>query len=258
MTVSLAASAVRTPRTAATRRALLVVLFLGGLLGLAFLFGGSAQAAESPVPSTYAEQVVRSMTPQEGQDARDDLSASAPDTPAVGDAPAQPEPEAGRVITPVDDIAAGDRNLPELPAQDAGVPDTDPGQQQSGQTDPVGGHAAERSSEAGSEAHRGPDAAHPAGDSPVFAAVHPQQTAGAVQEQRDSGRQHRLPLDVPGAPPLNGPSSQHAGDGRHPGGDVQSAATSTAPRFGLVPGAVQTTEAGPTRDRPSAILEFPG
>ncbi|QLH22429.1 hypothetical protein [Streptomyces sp. Rer75] len=36
----------RLPRTVAARRALLAALFLGGFLALAFLFGGSAQAAE--------------------------------------------------------------------------------------------------------------------------------------------------------------------------------------------------------------------
>ncbi|MGW2325375.1 hypothetical protein ACWC5C_06370 [Streptomyces sp. NPDC001700] len=36
----------RLPRTVAARRALLATLFLGGFLALAFLFGGSAQAAE--------------------------------------------------------------------------------------------------------------------------------------------------------------------------------------------------------------------
>lgn len=39
-------AAVRLPRTVAARRALLAALFLGGFLALAFLFGGSAQAAE--------------------------------------------------------------------------------------------------------------------------------------------------------------------------------------------------------------------
>ncbi|MBP8538518.1 hypothetical protein [Streptomyces sp. MK37H] len=38
--------AVRLPRTVAARRALLAALFLGGFLALAFLFGGSAHAAE--------------------------------------------------------------------------------------------------------------------------------------------------------------------------------------------------------------------
>ncbi|MGO4754431.1 hypothetical protein AB4212_38515, partial [Streptomyces sp. 2MCAF27] len=38
--------AVRLPRTAAARRALLAALFLGGFLALAFLFGGSAHAAD--------------------------------------------------------------------------------------------------------------------------------------------------------------------------------------------------------------------
>ncbi|HCA88389.1 MAG TPA: hypothetical protein DEQ61_24770, partial [Streptomyces sp.] len=41
-------AAVRSPRTVAARRAWLVVLFLGGLLGLAVLFGGSAHAASGP------------------------------------------------------------------------------------------------------------------------------------------------------------------------------------------------------------------
>jgi hypothetical protein len=39
-------AAVRLPRTVAARRALLAALFLGGFLALAFLFGGSAHAAE--------------------------------------------------------------------------------------------------------------------------------------------------------------------------------------------------------------------
>jgi len=39
-------AAVRLPRTVAARRALLAALFLGGFLALAFVFGGSAHAAE--------------------------------------------------------------------------------------------------------------------------------------------------------------------------------------------------------------------
>ncbi|AXK32940.1 hypothetical protein DVA86_10045 [Streptomyces armeniacus] len=43
-------AAVCLPRSAAARRALLTVLFLGGFLALAFLFGGNAQAATNGLP----------------------------------------------------------------------------------------------------------------------------------------------------------------------------------------------------------------
>ncbi|MEV6394108.1 hypothetical protein AB0M39_04885 [Streptomyces sp. NPDC051907] len=52
-------------RAAADRHALRAVLFLGGLLAFGFLFGGQAQAAESPAPTTVEAELGATAAPRE-------------------------------------------------------------------------------------------------------------------------------------------------------------------------------------------------
>ncbi|WP_039938674.1 hypothetical protein [Streptomyces himastatinicus] len=78
------------PRTVAARRALLAALFLGGFLALAFLFGGSAQAAER------GELTTGSVTGHQAQ-ASDLVESAAKAVPAKATpakaTPAKPTPD---------------------------------------------------------------------------------------------------------------------------------------------------------------------
>ncbi|MGH3308996.1 MAG: hypothetical protein ACRDP3_00135 [Streptomyces sp.] len=74
-------AAVRLPRSVAARRALLTVLFLGGFLGLALLFGGSAHAASgqdgpgSGATSATAGLIEQNDTTDEAADNTSDKAA---------------------------------------------------------------------------------------------------------------------------------------------------------------------------------------
>ncbi|MET8178427.1 hypothetical protein [Streptomyces sp. NPDC005336] len=124
--------AVRLPRTAAARRALLVVLFLGGLLALAFLFGGSAHAAERGELGGAADQRASASGVLDSEHARKQAqkhnvpakTAKAADTAghaaqkAVRPVQEPVEQQARKITEPVGDLVrhtAGDRLPVRLP-----------------------------------------------------------------------------------------------------------------------------------------------
>ncbi|GHB08076.1 hypothetical protein [Streptomyces chryseus] len=285
--------ALRVLRRAGRRRALRVVLFLGGLLAVGFLWGGQAYAVEAPSPHRTAVatvDAVASLAP---------AASTAPAVPTVPAAPAVPahahlspkgavrevvEPAAGvvRGITrPVgeltDRVAEHRPTLPGIPAPPAlPVPDLPVPQAPAMPevpTPPAGGGAdspgePEQTVRQGS----GDRASQAAGQDSGTGATAP----AAVAEQ--SVYAYRLPVpqrhDADGGPgrakcgetPVPTPSApcgdgvrQSAGDGSSArSGDKHAAALTSAARFGPVRGATLPATAAPTYDRPHEILEFPG
>ncbi|WP_432095119.1 hypothetical protein [Streptomyces sp. bgisy100] len=269
-------AAVRLPRTVAARRALLVVLFLGGLLGLAFLFGGSAQAAD--LDGSSGRATVLAPAEQAGgqaksrmQDRRDRMQdrmaegaeKSAERRKAVEDAVSDTvEPVAQRteraarpVAEPVTGLVERTADAARLPA---GLPGGD-GQDGSGaQPDTREPHRPGQ--DASEQAHHAP--VNTAGPAVRTAEASQQYAADATERAESAGAaQHhdRLPVDLPQAPLSSGSAAQNAGSGSGPrGGDAHAAPATDAPRFGLVAGAVQAAHGAPTRERSHDILEFPG
>ncbi|WP_344316164.1 hypothetical protein [Streptomyces javensis] len=281
--------AVRLPRTVAARRALLAALFLGGFLALAFLFGGSAQAAERSDQGATGEQagasgVSRLLDPSGVERARQQVERHAP--PVVGRTthkaqdvvreavrPIQEpvERQAQKITKPIDDLVGG-ATSGELPVR---LPEVGIG-------DAIGVGPQD------SAAHHGPAAEHhaakaqpatvhkaaPAARAPMGPGAHAQ----AVLAHHDAAVSHDghgpvvraavsgtgpdggapAPLPLPRSP--LGATSQCTGDsGASRGGNTQAALPpSGVPSFGLKPGTVRAQSSAPTRERFNEVLEFPG
>lgn len=287
--VSAMPAAVRLPRTAAARRALLAALFLGGFLALAFLFGGSAHAAErTDAGGTVDAQAASGLLdPGRADDtvARHTSDAAAAagaagDTGAAGDAAqvtddavrdaVRPVERQTRELTePVTDLLdETGRSLPvHLPSDalggvggDTGTSGSVPaqrlfdGRQAKGDTAPVRS-AEHTASRIGPMAPRAAAVTAPrtvADDdrAPVVRAAH-----GPAQ---GDGVPAPLHLPLPGSPV--GTVSQCTGDSGAPRhGDVHAALVPGGPAgHSLRPGAIRAESSAPTRERFNEVLEFPG
>ncbi|MDQ0941302.1 hypothetical protein [Streptomyces sp. V1I1] len=266
-------------RAAGERRALRVMLFLGGLLTVGFLYGGQAQAAELPdsAPSsqapadTEASDPASSTRPVPARELRraatDSVDAAASIAP-VRSVREVLQPAAGTVadvVGPVVEPVTGTPGefLPVPPPSAGGG--TDPGQPQ-GPADRLvdespGGITAKPSS----------DEADPARSSgATVAAVGP---AGEYDGEY-AGALGRHPGEVPHAQPASAPAPaqvpgkpcnsthgalQQSTETHTPRkGDQPAAVSAYDSPYALVSGAVRATAAAPTCERPRDILEFPG
>ncbi|MGP3952264.1 hypothetical protein [Streptomyces sp. 7N604] len=284
-------AAVRLPRTAMARRALLVVLFLGGLMGLAILFGGSAHAAESESDGSSSAGQLLEPAAEMRQQAREHFSASEAraderrhaddantDANTDADADKDEDPSAeqrqamkdavAETVRPITDrteqLAHPVRDLVEDTTDAAGLPVELPeglqgGDQQlpgTGRPSLPGGLAS------GSDGVAGAVTAGSRTDLGDASAASSHDCAGSAEQEQPGGAdEHRkqLPAQLPTPPAPSGSAYQHAGDGSGPrGGDAHAASPSGAPRFGLAAGAIRAASTTPTRDRSSEILEFPG
>ncbi|MEU6080320.1 hypothetical protein [Streptomyces sp. NPDC047108] len=256
--------AVRLPRTAMARRALLVTLFLGGLMGLALLFGGSAQAAESDGSPGAKKLLAPAAEMHEktkkhfSEAAEREADQSAERRKAVKDAVAETvrpiTDRTERITRPVRDLVEDTTDAAGLPVD---LPENERGGDNGQGTGRQTGHAP---ADKGGSTGAGTDSARTGFVSAPT--VSQDSGAGAAEQARAAGDENRggLPAQLPQAPaPVGGSASQHAGDGNGPrGGDANAATASGAPRFGLVAGAIRAASTTPTRDRSSEILEFPG
>ncbi|MFJ1993883.1 hypothetical protein [Streptomyces asiaticus] len=289
--------AVRLPRTVAARRALLAALFLGGFLALAFLFGGSAHAAErsdqGAAAGATSEQAgasadrshaSRLLDPSGVERARQQVERHAP--PVVGRAthkaqdvvqeavrPIQEpvERQAQKITKPIDDLVDGATSgelpvrLPEVGIGDAiGVGPQDSAAHHGPATEH---HAAE--AEPVTVHKAAPAAQEPMGPGAYAQAVLAHHDAavshdghGPVVRAAVSGTGPDggapAPLPLPRSP--LGATSQYTGDsGASRGGNTQAALPpSGVPSFGLKPGTVRAESSAPTRERFNEVLEFPG
>ncbi|MGW5445915.1 hypothetical protein [Streptomyces asiaticus] len=289
--------AVRLPRTVAARRALLAALFLGGFLALAFLFGGSAHAAErsdqGAAAGATSEQAgasadrshaSRPLDPSGVERARQQVERHAP--PVVGRAthkaqdvvqeavrPIQEpvERQAQKITKPIGDLVDGATSgelpvrLPEVGIGDAiGVGPQDSAAHHGPATEH---HAAE--AEPATVHKAAPAAQEPMGpgayaqaalahhDAAVSHDGHGPVVRAAVSGTGPDGGAP-APLPLPRSP--LGATSQYTGDsGASRGGNTQAALPpSGVPSFGLKPGTVRAESSAPTRERFNEVLEFPG
>ncbi len=280
--------AVRLPRTAAARRALLAALFLGGFLALAFLFGGSAHAADRTDTGGAAGSSATSglLGPDSADDAvarhtndaaqatddagatkaTDDAAQVADD--AVRDAVRPVEKQTRELTEPVTDLLdqTGSSLPVHLPSDvlggagdDTGPSGSVPAQQ------PSDGHQAKGDKASGHQAARaatrmGPTALRSAVTAPRTVADHdraPVVRAAHGPAQGD-GVPAPLPFPLPGSPA--GAVAQCTSDSGAPrGGDTHAALVPGGQAsHWLRPGAVRAESSAPTRERFNEVLEFPG
>ncbi|MFC4492696.1 hypothetical protein ACFPA8_00910 [Streptomyces ovatisporus] len=282
--VSAVSAAVRPPRSAAARRAVLTLLFLGGFLALAFLFGGSAQAAtgldgpKGKTDGSAAGLLKPEKSPGAGSSSQDELAEQHQAAEqAAGEA-------ASRVIGPVAEGAGGAEEITRPVGETVeGVSDA---AGLSGITERLGlqlgdgrgGSAPE--SDSGDEPGRGDDgpsadgadSASPAAgrylvqrgsDGPAAASSHSAVRHAEADDgtsREGDGLPGHIPFQhVPAAPSAG--ASQFASDGNGSRGGPQQLAgyLTDVELFGLPqPGAVRAAADAPTRDRASEVLEFPG
>ncbi|MGP3924364.1 hypothetical protein [Streptomyces sp. 8N616] len=276
-------AAVRLPRTAMARRALLVVLFLGGLMGLAILFGGSAHAAESESDGSSRAGQLLEPAAEMRQHAREHFSESearADERRHADDADADKDEDqsaeqrqamkdaVAETVRPITDrteqLAHPVRDLVEDTTDAAGLPVELPEGLQGGdqQLPGTGRHGLPGGQASGSDGVAGAATAGSRTDLGDASAASAHDCAGSAEQEQPGGAdEHRkqLPAQLPTPPAPSGSAYQHAGDGSGPrGGDAHAAPDSGAPRFGLAVGAIRAASTTPTRDRSSEILEFPG
>ncbi|QMV22092.1 hypothetical protein GQS52_10200 [Streptomyces sp. SCUT-3] len=282
-------AAVRLPRTPAARRALLVAVFLGGLLALAFALAGSARAAgtgtEQVAPPAghllrEAEEAGGEAGDAEASDGLAEAGTEAGDTVEQGVDLAEDSVEGGRsvrdgaeralepvarhtdpvtgpVVEPVTDLVEDATGISvDLPV----------GGERPGRTPPTGGDGDGSAARPGPHGPEGsarhadaePHAQRPCTDLQHTVPAAPEPHAAGGDHGRDlDGRSHdRAPQQSPHAP--SGHTSHNAGDNNGPrGGDVNGTLTPAADRFGPTAGGVRDTGARPTRERAGEILEFP-
>ncbi|MGH3326187.1 MAG: hypothetical protein ACRDOV_17405, partial [Streptomyces sp.] len=260
---------------------LLTVLFLGGFLGLAVLFGGSAHAAsgqdgaDSGATSATAGLLEQNDTTDKAADKTSDEAAGA--TPTAQ----RPTSETARKVIEPAAKSAGRTGEITRPVGEAGQGVTEP-VRPGGLTERTGLQQGDDSGAGGSAADRGtettPDApGTPAGygpNGPDRPAAH----GTADAEAADPGpAHHATPSEVthqggspvhPLPPVQQGPAapasggSPGAGDGHGPrGGQHQLAGVVTGmEHYGplCAAGAVRAAEGTPTRERCGDVLEFPG
>lgn len=282
-------AAVRLPRTAAARRALLAALFLGGFLALAFLFGGSAHAAERTDAGAAADRAGASglLDPGRADDtvarhtkdateaaqATDDAT-QAPDAAAQATDDAvreavRPVAEQTRQLTePVTDLLGrtGDSLPAHLPAGALGGAGDDTGPSGSAPAHhPSDSRRAKDDTASGSPAahaatRMGPTAPRSAVTAPRTAADHDRAPVvrGVHGPVQGKGAPAPLPFPLPGSPV--GTAALCTGDSGAPrGGDTHATLVPGGPAgHWLRPGAVRAEGFAPTRERFNEVLEFPG
>lgn len=275
--------AVRLPRTAAARRALLAALFLGGFLALAFLFGGSAHAADRTdtggavdssatsglLDTDRADDAAARHTNDAAQatNTTDDAAQVANDT--VRDVVRPVEKQTRELTEPVTDLLdQTGRSLPvHLPSDvlggagdDTGPSGSVPAQQ------PSDGHQAKGDKASGHQAARaatrmGPTAPRSAATAPRTVADHdraPVVRAAHGPAQGD-GVPAPLPFPFPGGSPAGAVAQCTSDSGAPRGGDTHAALVPGGQAgHWLRPGAVRAESSAPTRERFNEVLEFPG
>lgn len=287
-------AAVRLPRPAAARRALLTFLFLGGFLALAFVFGGSAQAASGPGhdvrdAGATSSGLVKSETPS-GTDAGATASKTGKEKAGHALTKAElaakhrrevrdaTERTASDVVSPVAEGASrtGEVTRPVGEAVDsASVPSGLgglPGRLGLGVGEGSGG-AGGNAGDIGTDGTSGATA-DGAGDRTDGQGTHGSRAMGSSASspgiaaataddgisRNDGGPADRLPFHR--TPAVPAPSaSQYAGDGQvQRGGPHQhDAVVPGTEHFGpLQSGAVRAADGTPTRDSAGDVLEFPG
>ncbi|MGV9852617.1 hypothetical protein ACWDWU_28155 [Streptomyces sp. NPDC003442] len=282
--------AVRLPRTVAARRALLAAFFLGGFLALAFLFGGSAHAAErsgqgeATGASIDRSHASRLLDPSGVERARQQVERHAPPVVARTADTAEDvvretvrpiqepvEQQAQKITKPIGDLVDGATSgelpvrLPEVGIGDAiGVGPQD----SAAHHGPAAGHHAAKAEPV--TVHKAaPAAPEPMGPGAYAQPVIAQHDAavshdghGPVVRAAVSGTGPDggapAPLPLPRSP--LGATSQCTGDsGASRGGNTQAALPpSGVSSFGLKPGTVRAESSAPTRERFNEVLEFPG
>lgn len=284
-------AAVRPPHPAVARRALLTLLFLGGFLVLAFLFGGSAYAASGTdqggrEASGAASGLLKPGGGPSGEQAKEagrqlsraelaerqrreaQQAAERAASHVVGPV-ARGGEHAGAVTRPVGEAVedvTGPEGLGGLPGHlGLGVPD--------------GGDAGEGSG-AGHGHGAGTDASGPSGaadgdagdraDGPRAQGGWGVPSSGSLpgtpgEARADDGvpggaPADRLPFHRTPAVPAPGASSYAAdGQAQRGGPHEQTAVVTGTEHFGpLQPGAVRAADGTPTRDSAGDVLEFPG
>lgn len=293
--VAAPATAPRPRRGAVGRRALQVVLFLGGLLALGLLFGARAQADQQPdlVPDLRPErQTVQGLLQQPVREQRSVRTVTDPAAQAAHAPAAAPAPEADAPSAPT----------PRDVAHSVLSPVTEPVRDTVRQVTRPVGEAVERTVGTAVSGLRDITAALPApAERPLPvpslpAAPEPPQTGPAPISGAPSGAAPDLPAaprpgnvtgtgtgDAPdGTAVAAAPHHEAAADHRpaprgpfgpdggqqghiasaevHPprGGDQHAVSSADGTSFGLVRGAGLPATAAPVRDRSGDILEFPG
>ncbi|KAK1181281.1 hypothetical protein B7755_025975 [Streptomyces sp. NBS 14/10] len=275
--------AVRLPRTAAARRALLAALFLGGFLALAFLFGGSAHAADRTDPGGAVDSSATSglLDTDSADDAAqatkatDDAAQVANDAArrsrisTLRDAVRPVEKQTRELTEPVTDLLdQTGRSLPvHLPSDvlggagdDTGPSGSVPAQQ------PSDGHQAKGDKASGHQAARaatrmGPTAPRSAATAPRTVTDHdraPVVRAAHGPAQGD-GVPAPLPFPFPAGSPAGAVAQCTSDSGAPRGGDTHAALVPGGQAsHWLRPGAVRAESSAPTRERFNEVLEFPG
>ncbi|MGW0550712.1 hypothetical protein [Streptomyces altiplanensis] len=293
--VALPITAPRVPRRAGRRRALRVVLFLGGLLALGFLWGGQAHAVETPLLPHDATAVVAPVLKPElpepvvGEAAQAVREAAEPVAEAVrravrpvgelkdrvtGHRPAVPALPV--IVAPVPELPVPELPVPELPASEApgpGAPASEAPGSEAPEPETPGSEVPAAPGKSANSAHQDSgDRAPRAGSGPAAhtAALAgsaggeggypyaPDRRHGGTPWSADRAKCGETPVQAPAGPCGDG-IRQAAGDGSAPrSGDQHAAAFTDGIRFALVRGATLPATAAPTYDRPHEILEFPG
>ncbi|WP_069814622.1 hypothetical protein [Streptomyces sp. TP-A0874] len=265
---------VRSPRSVAVRRALLVAVFLGGLLGLALLLADGAHAAQRTEPATDSAQELfnpAEKTPQQSEQPviEGDYDFSAPaGRGEVADAvegvvrPILRQSEA--VTRPIAEIVDGNTGgvLPLPGGGEAGGED-DSAEEGAGSQDERGGseQAADDRDQRMVEAPTAEQARAPiqCSDSQRKQPSQKSERAepdGDPEQEQQPGPQ---PVQLPEGP-YSAATSVNSADGNNGprGGESHAVLPSGQPLFGLKAGAIRAVSASPTRDRSTEILEFPG
>ncbi len=256
-----------------------MVLFLGGLLALGFLWGGQAYAVEVPPLPHVATAVVAPVLKPELPER--ELRQPAVRQPVAGEA-AQTVREAAepvaevvrRVVRPVGELkdrVTGHRPavpalpvivapVPELPVPEVPVPEL-PASEAPGSGAPGSEVPAAPEKSANSAHQDSVDRAPRTGSGPV---AHTAVVAGSAGGEggypcAPDRRHGDTPWSADRAKCGKTPVQAPAGDGSAPrSGDQHAAAFTDGVRFALVRGATLPATAAPTYDRPHEILEFPG
>ncbi|MBT2507164.1 hypothetical protein J7I98_14950 [Streptomyces sp. ISL-98] len=282
------AAVLRVMRRAAGRRALQVVLVLGGLLALGFLWGGQAYAVESPTPARDAEPAVAGavVAPVEEQSTRPVREGAEAVREAAESVTVVAEPVIGvaqRATRAVGEVAEQvDRRLPmsEPPAAELPVLPKAPGIPGASElpaASPVPDPSSDGAEQAahlgtGERAQRGASGdvtlpvTHKAGvaDRSYLSLYLAGGWGESVPDGHRDGyrspevpRYGQAPVQAPGGPCRDGVRPA-AGDVSAPRSGDPAAAFADDTRFGLVRGAALPATAAPTCERPDEILEFPG
>ncbi|MFH8368545.1 hypothetical protein [Streptomyces sp. NPDC018031] len=287
--MSVVFSAVRLPRTAVGRRALMAGLFLGAFLVLGFVSGGSAQAAGRELPGTPEGGAVttaagaldpvtagaaRQRTETGAESSVDAVETTTEATTEAArtagtttrDTVRRPvEERVGDLTDPVDDLVRDTTGALPVP-----LPDVVPGAQDG--TGAGDRESADRqrarvpSPESGGTAagHRTTADHHAAATeqaTPAPTATRDaEQRATAATSAADGGSADHGPVQGPFPGTPFGVVTHCTGDNGAPRGGDQHAALPPAGTacFGLVPGALGADDSAPTRERYREVLEFPG